>query len=676
MIHVPRDAEPSHFRELVAKWRSTMATQPQRDSYSRRSGSPHLDRRVREALVANFHGKCAYCESVANVTGVGEVELYRPRNAYGEEATLDWSNLLYACPVCNRNKAAAFPLAGEPSPRQADYAWRIENESALLLHPCIDFPEDHLRFGTDGMIFGLTERGRVTIEVLDLNRPQLVNARKSEGLYLLAVPDIETARALSPERPYLGFKRQLLQQLANDSFAEQSEQARREQNAFDDEREAEATDTADELSWYWDRPHYIEKIELENVGAIDALTLDLSLKENRRMPCFALLGNNGVGKSTVLKAIAAALAGKDYARKLGLSSNALLAHGAKSGKVVIRVTGYRDDVELELRRGRALKFHPKTQTRAFILGYGSTRLLATRKHKTKDGARHAKLANLFDPFVPVSDPSSWLDSIPYAQQEEVRLTLDILLNCRPDEQNTVVLQDGKIRFVVGGTAPQAVSTLSDGYKALIGMATDIISVMYKAKLNTIAEAKGIVLIDELGNHFHPEWKLRILGALRTAFPQVQFIYSTHEPLCLRGLEEGELAVLRRDTKGVYLLNELPPVSNLRIDQLLTSEHFGLGSTVDPDQNEKIERYHALVLKTDRNNEEVATLAQLEHELSATAYLGGSQRERMLLRLLDLSLEIPVRAPGQAVSAKSMSDRTVNKLKDIMRAVEPGMGRAQ
>jgi len=104
-------------------------------------------------------------------------------------------------------------------------------------------------------------------------------------------------------------------------------------------------------------------------------------------------------------------------------------------------------------------------------------------------------------------------------------------------------------------------------------------------------AEGVALIDELGVHLHPRWQMRVTQALREAFPRVQFFATTHDPLCLRGLRDGETTILRRDrTGGVFAIQELPPIEGLEVDQILTSEYFGLNSTVDPLFEERFEEY--------------------------------------------------------------------------------------
>ena len=49
-----------------------------------------------------------------------------------------------------------------------------------------------------------------------------------------------------------------------------------------------------------------------------------------------------------------------------------------------------------------------------------------------------------------------------------------------------------------------------------------------------------MLLDEIDTHLHPTWKMQIVRGLRQMMPAMQFITPTHEPLCLRGLEEGEV----------------------------------------------------------------------------------------------------------------------------------------
>lgn len=89
--------------------------------------------------------------------------------------------------------------------------------------------------------------------------------------------------------------------------------------------------------------------------------------------------------------------------------------------------------------------------------------------------------------------------------------------------------------------------LSDGYKGTISLIADIAYRM--AILNpqlsdrVLTDTDGIVLIDEVDLHLHPEWQQRILGDLTTIFPKVQFIVSTHAPAVINTVTKDQLFIL-------------------------------------------------------------------------------------------------------------------------------------
>ena len=131
--------------------------------------------------------------------------------------------------------------------------------------------------------------------------------------------------------------------------------------------------------------------------------------------------------------------------------------------------------------------------------------------------------------------------------------------------------------------------LSDGYRSLLAMVLDIMRGLLE-EWGDLYSAWGIVLIDEIETHLHPRWKMHIVAALREAMPNVQFIATTHDPLCLRGMRTDEVQVLvRNEDHRIEALRGLPDVRGLRAEQLLTSEYFGLSSTADADVEQALNR---------------------------------------------------------------------------------------
>ena len=155
------------------------------------------------------------------------------------------------------------------------------------------------------------------------------------------------------------------------------------------------------------------------------------------------------------------------------------------------------------------------------------------------------------------------------------------------------------------------------------MSLDIIRNMLRAWGN-LEEARGIVLIDEIELHLHPRWKMQIVSALRHAMPQVQFIYTTHDPLCLRGMLDGEVHVLIKDDEGcAQEMTGLPDVTAMRAEQLLTSEYFGLASTVEPETMRKLDQ---IVLSDSRST---SPDAHFSEQINAFSIIGDTPEKQVV-----------------------------------------------
>lgn len=96
-----------------------------------------------------------------------------------------------------------------------------------------------------------------------------------------------------------------------------------------------------------------------------------------------------------------------------------------------------------------------------------------------------------------------------------------------------------------------VSTLSDGIRVIIGLVGDIAHRCVRLNPHFGSDAAkrtpGVIMIDEVDMHLHPQWQQLILAALQDAFPLIQFIVTTHSPQvvttvpseCLRILKDGK-----------------------------------------------------------------------------------------------------------------------------------------
>jgi hypothetical protein len=277
--------------------------------------------------------------------------------------------------------------------------------------------------------------------------------------------------------------------------------------------------------------------------------------------------------------------------------------------------------------------------------------------------------NLFDPLAAITDPTSWLMSLDDATFDDVASSIRRLLSLEETSRITRS-RDADEVFVLHGKRREPLEELSEGYQSILVLACDVMRTVLSLWTSP-DQAEGIVLIDELGAHLHPRWRMRIVGTLRDVLPRVQFVVTTHDPLCLRGLEDGEVIVVRRNPDGkVITISDLPAVKGLRVEQLLTSEHFGLGSTEDPEVDELFREYYVLRAKRRPTAVEQGRVAELEVRLGELSQLGTTERERLLLRSADEFIarrradgDGPM-TPATSVAAPAATDAVIAEMVSI------------
>ena len=150
--------------------------------------------KVKTQLKEDQNYKCAYCETKFNgFFGYGVVEHFRPKAGYKQNKkdklnrpgyywlAYDWNNLLFSCDRCNNqaNKGNLFPLKDENKRIKNHNSNKLkENISeVLLINPYFEDVKKHLGFREE-IIFWKTEKGKQTIEILGLNKPDLQDKRR------------------------------------------------------------------------------------------------------------------------------------------------------------------------------------------------------------------------------------------------------------------------------------------------------------------------------------------------------------------------------------------------------------------------------------------------------------------------------------------------------------------
>lgn len=395
----------------------------------------------------------------------------------------------------------------------------------------------------------------------------------------------------------------------------------------------------------------LARIRLENIGAFERLDLRLSETWN------LLLGNNGCGKSTVLRAVALGLCG-DHPQAVQAGAS-LLRAGTTRGSIELEVGPTRYNTEL-VRSGNAVRVRttsltPLQQGNWAVLGFPALRGLSvgTGSGISSPQAPEPRVEDLL-PLLRgevdhrMDDIKQWIINIVARAKEPEQERWSGLLT-RFFEVVKALTPGGTLEFESAdpGTWEVWVRTddgivpidqLSQGMSSIIAWVGNLLQRMYDiypASPNPSHEV-AFVLIDELDAHLHPEWQRLVPGLTRKHFPHVQFLATSHSPLIASSLRQGELFVARRiqseQPDGSERLvatirqEDLDP-KGLRADQILTSPLFSMETSRSPEFVEDVDRYSELMVASSRTPAEESEMARLRERIAHSYRDGETAQER-------------------------------------------------
>ena len=346
-----------------------------------------------------------------------------------------------------------------------------------------------------------------------------------------------------------------------------------------------------------------------------------------------LLGENGTGKSALLKAVALITAGSGSLSDMLGTSDDWIKNGTEFCEVAATLRtadGEERNIKLRIDRGAGLKQIIDMNSESldlidralghadrnyFVLGYGASRRLNRDPHLTTprdfSSIRSYSIHSLFNPDATLVSLASWAIDLDYTGKGEGLDTVRKALNAFLFQDVTFSHIDREKKQLIFQTPDGEIplNQLSDGYQNVAAWVGDL---MYRIN-ETFRDfkdpliARGLLLIDEIDLHLHPRWQRQLHTFLKKRLPNFQVIVTTHSPLTAQQANEFELYALRREDGKTELVPFIGAPNMMLLHQILMSPIFG----VETDESLRVEEAKTEVreieLKENKTDEDEAIL---------------------------------------------------------------------
>ena len=154
-------------------------------------------------------------------------------------------------------------------------------------------------------------------------------------------------------------------------------------------------------------------------------------------------------------------------------------------------------------------------------------------------------------------------------------------------------------------------------------------------LRFTAESESLFLLDEPDTHLNPRWAVDYLSYLRKFAGQndgdrenSHILITTHNPLAIAELEKEQVQILYRTAES-RIISENPALDpkGMGFANIVTSDMFGLGTSLDQQTNDDLVELHHLSTKTDLTDGERARIAELRKGLEGLDF-NFAMRDRL------------------------------------------------
>lgn len=389
----------------------------------------------------------------------------------------------------------------------------------------------------------------------------------------------------------------------------------------------------------------IKSIDIEGIGGIKNLHIDFDNHMN------FICGPNGVGKTTILECVA---------HSFSFSNTNILKRNVSSERGIFKAN-IEIDGESKQSSVQIADFHPDKESNINGLRQYSEKLLSLKVTRTfqyqplqavsKDVDKNANTSfQEAKSGVKINEVKNWFVNRYLYSAYEGALTGEQLHNLEVAKKAFSLLSEGfRFKKVLASSNEIMIDSpsgeiyyeyLSSGFKSclsiIIGIIKDI-ELRFKEPCIKADDFDGVILIDELELHLHPEWQAKIAGILVEVFPKIQFITSTHSPHILQNAKPNEIIALAENDEGVYrrqLNGGSYGFQGWTVEEVLT-DVMGMEDTRTDTYKEKLSEFESAITAENYSAAEAA-YKELDKLLHSDNYLR---------KLLKLEL-VSIREAGQ------------------------------
>ena len=167
---------------------------------------------------------------------------------------------------------------------------------------------------------------------------------------------------------------------------------------------------------------------------------------------------------------------------------------------------------------------------------------------------------------------------------------------------------------IGGTVP--LDAVADGYRTTFTWLCDLVGwAMLSDSIDTKSgNIRGVVLIDEIEQHLHPTIQISLLQRLKTVYPDLQLVTTSHSPITALYTKPQGLYALKRRGKTVDLLPSHGELGYFSVDDVFADEWLFDTDPDGPQLRKLMQRYERIAKvpvsqRSQAQNEELEELSE-------------------------------------------------------------------